>query len=182
MLFSIVVGVALLSGAARSAAAQTLGAGVSFLGDEGGPGFVVDYWHPVHRHESGAVGWLVDIGFNHKDLGNDLGSRDASANTLTLQGGARLAGNAGPKVMWHGQGLVGVRRFHHDFGAEICDGLGLNCSDAIDDTGAMLTVGGAMQYAVSPLVGLRGQLDFPIALGGDGGSTTRFSIMLVLAR
>ncbi len=173
---------ALLIGSAIPSGAQSLGAGISFLGDEGGTGVVVDYSKPLQRSSDGSLGWVVDFGYNHKGVGNDFTGGNVGFSTLTVQGGVRLTGEAGDKLTWHGQGLVGLRRSHVDFGAEICDGLGLNCSDGVDDNGAVLTVGAALQYALNPTMGLRGQLDIPIAIGDEGGSTTRFAIMLVFKR
>lgn len=174
--------VALLMGTALPTAAQSLGAGISFLGDDGGTGVVVDYSKPFRSSSDGSLGWVIDFGYNRNGADNDFAGGGGSFSTLTLQGGVRFTGEAANKLTWHGQGLVGVRRSHLDSGEEICDGLGNNCSDGSSDTGAVLTVGGAVQYALSPMVALRGQLDFPIALSDPVDGTTRFAIMVVFTQ
>jgi hypothetical protein len=178
---------ALLIVSAMPVTAQTLGAGISFLGDEGGTGFIVDYSKPLQSSTDGALGWVVDFSYNRKSVGGALAGGTATGTTMLAQGGVRMVGEAGENLTWHGQGLVGLRRSSVSFDAagvneEICDLLGINCSAGASDTGGVLTVGGALQYALNEGMGVRGQLDFPIAIGGDGGSTTRFSIMVVFAR
>jgi hypothetical protein len=169
-----------LVSAAIPASAQSLGVGASFLGDEGGTGVIVDYSKPFQSSmTTKKLGWVGDFSYFHKGFGNDVFG-GGSANTLLLQGGVRISGEAGEKLEWLGQGLIGLR--HASFSYDdnlggICD-LG-DCSDS--DNGGVLTLGGGLQYALNEKLGVRGQLDFPIALG-DGGSTTRFSIMLVLKR
>ena len=179
---------ALLLVSALPAAGQSLGAGISFLGDSGGAGVVVDYSKP-YKTQSGdkALGWVVDFGLNHKGFGNDFAGVTGGITTFMLQAGVRMTGKANDKVTWHGQGLFGYRRASFSTDAagltkEVCDAFNIDCSASASDAGAVLTVGGALQYALNDKSGVRAQLDFPIAIGSDGGSTTRFSIMYVIKR
>lgn len=155
------------------ASAQSLGVGISFLGDEGGTGFIVDYARPSKTvNTDQTLSWVGDFSFFH----NGFEFTDSSINTLMVQGGARISGKAGEKAMWDGQGLIGIR--HSSVGGTVGSICGLSGVDC-DDTGGVLTVGGGLEYAFGTNKAVRGQLDFPIALG-EGGNTTRFSIMYII--
>ena len=161
---------------ALPAAAQSLGAGISFLGNEGGVGIVVDYSKPFQKQSGkNTLGWVFDFGYNHKSEGNSLAN--ASFTNVTVQGGVRIAGEAGDKLTWDGQGLVGL---HRSSGS--VNFVGTNLCTGCSNTGAMISVGGGLQYALSDSLGLRGQLDIPIFLGDGGGNTTRFAILAVFKR
>jgi hypothetical protein len=172
----------LLLSAIPSAAQSSLGVGLSFLGDEGGTGLILDYAAPY-----GSVGgdkplsFVGDFSIFHNGFGNDFAGVGGGFTTLMIQGGVRVAGKAADKVTWHGQGLIGVRRasvsFDTGLDKEVCDALDIDCSIGASDTGLVLTIGGAAEYAISDTKAARAQLDFPI--NGDG-STTRFSLMFVL--
>ena len=170
------------------AAAQSLGAGVSFLGDERGPGFLVDYSSPLAKQSGGAtLGWVGEFGFNHKGFGSNFAGVSGGVTTIMAQAGLRLSGAASSKVSWQAQGVAGIMRTSFGFDAAgtskaVCDAFDIDCSASASDTGGVLTVGGGLQYAFSDTKALRGQLDFPIAIASDGGSTTRFAIMLVFKR
>ena len=161
----------LLVGSALPAAAQNLGLGASFLGDEGGVGFIVDYSRPFREVGDGlTLSGVGDVSFHHKGFDSVFG--DYSAKTLFVQGGVRVSGAINEKLTWHGQGQIGIARFSlsDDFG---CGGTrGIDCSD----TDVIFTPGGGITYQLNEKSGVRGQLDFPIS----GGSTERFSIMYVL--
>ena len=171
-----------------SVAAQTFGVGASFLGDDRGPGLVVDYAGPLQRTAANhALNWVADVDFNHKGFGNDFIGVTGGVTTVMAQAGLRMVGKANDKVSWHAQGLVGL--LHTGFSAdaagltkEVCDAFDVDCSLGNSDNGGVITFGGAAQYALSDTTGLRGQLDFPIALGAEGGGTYRFSIMFVIKR
>ncbi len=171
-------GAVLLASARPAAAQSSIGAGLSILGDDGGVGIILDYSSPFATQSGDkTLGWVVDLSLNRNSEGNALAS--ASLTTILAQGGVRISGNAGEKLDWHGQGLVGIARSSIGTGGlagDICD-FG-DCSD----TSGVLTVGGALQYAWKENMALRGQLDFPIHLGSGGGSTTRLGLMVVFKR
>ncbi len=118
---------------------------------------------------------MIDFGYNHKGDGNSLANY--GINTITIHGGVRVAGDAGEKLTWHGQGLVGLAR-----SAYSADLVGTNLCDSSSNTNAMLSFGAGVQYALSDSLGLRGQLDIPIFLGDGSTSTTRFAIPAVFKR
>lgn len=160
---------------AMPAAAQGLGAGLAILGDEGGPGVIVDYEGPLGAQGSGpALSWVGD--FSYFPAG---GVDQIDIKTLLIQAGVRARGEAGSNLSWLAHGLVGFRRAtasaDDEFGA-LCELADVDCSAS--DTGGVLTIGGGLEYALGSGNAVRGQIDFPIALG-DGGSTTRFAIMYV---
>ena len=100
------LGTALLLASALPARAQTLGAGVSFLGDEGGIGATVDYSKPVRTlSKDRTLGWVADASFHHN--GDSIEGFSASVNQIMVQGGVRLGGTANEKVSWHVQGALG---------------------------------------------------------------------------
>ncbi len=173
--------------AAPPAHAQQFGAGISFLGDQRGAGFLVDYSQPL-ASQSGdnIVGWVAEFGLNHKGIGNALVG-DFGITTIMLQGGLRLSGEASDKFTWQAQGLVGLMR--SSFGASPgalaradCERYNIDCSVGASDTGGVLTIGGGLLYELNDRTGLRGQIDIPIAIGSSGGATSRFAIMLVFKR
>jgi hypothetical protein len=177
MMRGCVLGVALILAAPATAAAQgTLGVGVSFLGDEGGTGVTVDYSRPIRSLANDrTLGWVGDFSYHRNGFGNDFAGVDGNFTTMTFQGGVRLSGQAAPKVSWHAQGLVGVRRSSFDVSAsgltdEICDAFDIDCSVGDSDTGVIFTPGAGIDYMLTERAALRAQLDIPI---GEGGSTTR---------
>jgi hypothetical protein len=185
---SVFLAAALFAVSAMPARAQTFGAGVSFLGDDRGPGVVVDYAGPLQRTAANhALNWVADVDFNHKGFGNDFIGVTGGVTTIMVQGGLRMVGTASDKVSWHAQGLIGL--LHTGFSAEaaglskdVCDSFNVDCSAGTSDNGGVITFGGAAQYALTDKTGVRGQLDFPIALGAEGGGTYRFSVMFVIKR
>lgn len=177
IVLSLCLGLALCLAAARPAAAQDLGLGLSILGDEGGTGFIIDYAKPFREQSNGnMISWVGDFSWHRNSFDNFFS--DYSISSLLAQAGVRLSGPLGESLTWHGQGLVGIRRtaFGGDDFESVCDFFGESCSD----TGGVLTIGGAVQYQLGESGAVRGQLDFPIGIGGGGGSTTRFSLMYVL--
>ena len=176
-----IFGTALLLASALPAAAQTLGAGVSFLGDEGGTGITVDYSKDFRElAKEKMLGWVGELSFHHK------GFEGGGFNSLFLQGGLRVGGPAAEKLRWHAQGLVGLRRASASGDAgdlidglnDLCNELDLACEIDSSDTGLIFTPGVGIDYAFKPNMNLRAQFDLPIALGDGGGSTTRFWIGL----
>lgn len=160
---------------AMPAAAQGLGAGLGLLGDEGGPGVVVEYEAPLGATGSGPGLNLVGD-FSYFPAG---GVENIDLKTLLIQVGARVRGEAGSNLSWLAHALVGMRRAtasaDDDLGA-LCDLADVDCSAS--DTGGVLTVGGGLEYALGSGNAIRGQIDFPIAIG-DGGSTTRAVFMYI---
>lgn len=167
------LGTALLLASALPAAAQSLGAGISFLGDEGGTGITVDYSKPFRTLEKDkTLGWVGDFSFHHN------GFEGGSVNVLMIQGGVRINGAINEKVSWHGQGLLGIARAsgHSDLCAEV---LGIDCGGS--DTNLVFSPGGGIDYTFKPNMAARAQLDLPIIFGGSTNSTTRFWLGLVWA-
>ena len=173
------LGLALLLSTPMTAAAQgTLGAGLSFLGDEGGTGFTVDYSAPFSTMTNDrTLSWVGDFSF-HRNNFDGLGF-EGDITTLTFQGGVRIGGPIGTdgRLTWHGQGLVGVMRSSFDFGVDeftqdLCDALDIDCDlgGGDSDTGFIFTPGGGINYWFNPQTAFRAQLDIPI---GEGGNTTR---------
>jgi hypothetical protein len=174
------LGLALLLSTPMTAAAQgTLGVGVSFLGDEGGTGFTVDYSAPFRTMTNDrTLSWVGDFSFHRN--GFDTVGFEGNLTNLMIQGGVRIGGPIGTdgRLTWHGQGLVGILRSSFDFGAddfdeEICDELDLDCDIGDSDTSFVFTPGAGINYWFNPQTAFRAQLDLPI---GDGGNTTRFWI------
>lgn len=153
--------------------ARQLGFGLSILGDNGGFGAIVDYFSPIRAQgASNTLGWVVDASVHRK--GFDGFGADYSVMHLLAEGGVRLVGTLGDNLTWHAQGLGGIIRSSFSGNGFSCGSLA-NCSDS--DTSFIVDIGGAVQYALGENRAVRGQLDIPI---GDGGNTTRFSIMYVL--
>lgn len=186
-LFRTLAGVCLLAlfVVPTSARAQSVGAGVSFLGDERGPGLLVDFATP--RAGQAGVSWVGEVGFNHKGFGGQLAGVSGGVTTVMAQGGLRASGEAGDNLTWLAHGMVGIMR--SSFGAEAtginkatCDQFGIDCSSGASDIGGVVTVGGGIQYDFSSSKAIRGQVDIPIAIGSDGGATSRFAILLVFKR
>jgi hypothetical protein len=175
---ALFLGLALLLVSPATAAAQRkLGVGVSFLGDEGGTGFTVDYSGPLRTMANDkSLSWVGDFSF-HRNSFDGFGF-DGNVTTLTFQGGARIGGRLAEKVTWHGQGLIGIWRSSFDFEAddlneELCEEFGIDCDIGDSDSGGLFTIGGGIDYAFTDNTAFRVQLDFPIFMG-DGESTTRF--------
>src|SRR5689334_20776836 len=88
---------------AMPSAAQDLGLGVSFLGDEGGTGFIVDLSGPLQRSAGDyRLHWVGDFSWHKNSEDTILG--DASLTNILAQGGLRIKGVAGEKLTWHAQG------------------------------------------------------------------------------
>lgn len=186
-MFRTLAGVCLLALLAvpSAARAQSVGAGVSFLGDERGPGLLVDFATP--RAGQAGISWVGEVGFNHKGFGGQLAGVSGGITTVMAQGGLRASGEAGDSLSWLAHGMVGIMR--SSFGAQAtginkatCDQFNIDCSAGASDIGGVLTVGGGIQYDLSSSTGLRGQVDIPIAIGANGGATSRFAILLVFKR
>ena len=177
------LGFAILLATPQHATAQgTLGVGLSFLGDEGGTGFTLDYSAPFRSYTNNrTLGWVGDLGF-HRNNFDSLGF-EGDITSLMVQGGVRFGGPIGTnnRFTWHGQGLVGIMHTSYDFGVddftnELCDELDLACEDfekGDNDTGVIFSPGAGINYWFTPQTAFRAQLDIPI---GEGGSTTRFWI------
>jgi hypothetical protein len=179
-----VLSIVILGSAVPAASAQSFGAGISFMSGDRGPGVLLDFSSPITTRHDSVIGWVGELGFNHKGFGDDFAGVAGGVNTLTLQGGARVSGTANDKISWLAQGLLGVMRTSFSVDAAgasqaVCDAYGIECSAGASDTSGVLTLGGGLEYALSQRTGVRGQIDFPIALGSDGGSTSRVSIVLV---
>lgn len=179
------LGTALLLASALPARAQTLGAGVSFLGDEGGIGATVDYSKPVRTlSKDRTLGWVADASFHHN--GDSIEGFSASVNQIMVQGGVRLGGTANEKVSWHVQGLAGLA--HASVGGDagdaldelgdLCNEVGVDCGDAGSNNTFVITPGAGIDYALKPGQALRAQFDLPIAVTNGGGSTWRFWVGL----
>jgi hypothetical protein len=175
---ALVFGTALALVSAAPAAAQTVGVGISFLGNNGGTGLQVDY-AARHRTLSGGertLDFVGDFSVHHNGFGNDLTGVKVGFTSFFIQGGARVNGSFDPKFKWFVQGLVGVHHLSVGTDAagvnkDICDAFNIDCSTSAGDTGVVVTPGGAVTYALNERTSLRGQLDIPI---GNGGGTTRF--------
>ena len=183
------IGLALCAAlAATTANAQTLGAGISFVGDDRGTGVLLDYSAPLSSQSGDyTLGWVGEFNYAHKGFGSNFLGATGGINTLLLQGGLRATGEMNSKVSWQVQGLVGL--MHSGFGTDaaglnkaVCDAYDIDSSFGVSDNGGVLTIGGGATYSLTDKTGLRAQLDFPIALGASGGGTTRFSIMLAFKR
>ena len=151
-----------------------LGFGVSFLGDDGGIGGIVDYFLPLRTYGTNALGVAADVSFHRKGYDEDEFGVEGSVTQLLATGGIRYAGLLGENISWHAQGLFGIVRA--SVGGDLSDFCGGDTCDT-SDTSFIANIGGAVQYWLSDRGAIRGQLDFPIS---DGGSTTRFSVMYVL--
>jgi hypothetical protein len=180
---SVFLGAALFLVSVLPAAAQTdaFSAGLAFLSDSGGVGVNADYSRATSQKANDrTMGWVVDGSYNHKGFGG-FGT-DFSINTVTLSGGVRLAGKAGDKATWHVQGTAGL--FHAGASVDgltqsICDLAGVDCSASSNSF--MIMPGSAVTYWFSDKGGVKGQLNIPIAVGGDGsGSAVRFDINYVM--
>lgn len=160
------LGAVLLLASALPAAAQTLGAGVSFLSDEGGTGITVDYSKPFRTLEKDkTLGWVGELSFAHK------GFDDGSVNTLMIQGGVRIGGKIDEKVSWHGQGLIGIAR-----GSSSVD----DCSACeFSDTNLVFSPGAGIDYTFKPNMAARAQIDFPIVFASSTNSAVRLWLALV---
>src|SRR5687767_1456221 len=101
------LGLALLLSTPMTAAAQgTLGVGLSFLGDEGGTGFTVDYSAPFRTMTNDrTLSWVGDFSFHRNSF--DTVGFEGNLTNLTFQGGVRIGGPIGTdgRLTWHGQGL-----------------------------------------------------------------------------
>ncbi len=171
----LVLAAALLVASSIPAAAQDLGVGVSFLGDSGGTGVVVDYSGPLQKHAGDyQLNWVGDLSFHHK--GESGFGISVSRNVILAEGGVRIKGKLADKASWHAQGLVGVMRSSFSENLGICS-LASAFGEGCSDTSVIVTPGGAINYDLSDTAAVRAQLDIPI---GSDGNTTRFSLMYIL--
>ena len=180
---SVFLGAALFVVSVIPAAAQTdaFSAGLAFLSDSGGVGVNADYSRATSQKANDrTMGWVVDGSYNHKGFGG-FGT-DFSINTVTVSGGVRLAGKASDKAIWHVQGTAGLMHAGASVDGltqSICDLAGVDCSASSNSF--MIMPGGAVTYWFSDKGGIKGQLNIPIAVGGDGsGSAVRFDINYVM--
>lgn len=168
-----------------AASAQSFGAGVSFLGDERGAGVLVDYASPLSSQSGNkTLSWVGEFGFNHKGFGGQLAGITGGITTIMAQGGLRASGAANSSVSWLAHGMVGIMRSSFSseaagVNAATCDRFNIDCEIGASDIGAVVTVGGGLQYDFSSSKAIRGQIDIPFAVGANGGATSRFVIMLV---
>ena len=160
------VAVALVAALASPAFAQDkpgdVAVGLSILGDNGGVGLQGSLSNKIKDLANDKIlSWVADVSFHHNSI------LDVGFTTFFVQGGARVGGPINDKTDWFGQGLIGIVR-------RSCCG--------VSDTAVVITPGGGIDYAINEKMKVRGQLDIPISLEGDGGSTTRFFIGLVWPR
>jgi hypothetical protein len=180
----LVFGLALLLATPVAASAQgTLGVGLSFLGDDGGTGFTVDYAAPFRSMTNDrTLSWVGDFSFHRNSI--DGFGVDGNFTTLMFQGGVRIGGPIGTdgKLTWHGQGIIGFVRQSFDIGVddfteEFCEEFGIDCEVGDSDSFGVLSPGAGINYWFNPETAFRAQLDLPIPLAGDGrDATTRFWI------
>jgi hypothetical protein len=168
------LGLALLLVTSVPAAAQgTFGAGLSFLGDDGGVGVTVDYSQPFKSLANNrTLGWVGDFSFHHNSIGG-FDDFDVSISTITAQGGIRIGGPIGQnqKLTWHGQGLLGIMHANvsaDDIIGDLCDDFDVDCDES--DSQFIFTPGAGIDYAFNERTAFRAQIDFPI---GSDASTTR---------
>jgi hypothetical protein len=180
---SVFLVAALFVVSATPAAAQTdaFSAGLAFLSDEGGVGVNADYSRATSmKANDRTLGWVGDFAFNHKGFGS-FGT-DFSINTVMVSGGVRLAGIAGDSATWHVQGTAGLIHAGasiDNLSQSVCNLVGVDCSPSSNSF--MIMPGGALTYWFSKKGGVKGQLNIPIAVGGDGsGSAIRFDVNYVM--
>jgi hypothetical protein len=167
---------------AMPAVAQTdaFSAGLAFLSDNGGVGVNADYSKSMSMKSNGRMmGWVGDLSFNHKGFGG-FGT-DFSVNTFMVDGGVRLAGKVNDKATWHVQGTAGIAHASaslDNLTQSVCNLAGVDCSAS--DTAFMIMPAGAMTYWFSDNSGVKGQLNIPIRVSGDTGSSVRFDINYVM--
>ena len=176
---------ALFLASAIPAAAQTNAAsvGLAMLSDNGGVGVNADYSRATSsKANDRTVGWVGDVSYNHKGFGGFASAGDFSVNTFFVDAGIRLAGKAGDKATWHVQGTAGIQHASasiDNLTQSICSLAGIDCSPST--TSFMIMPGGAVTYWFSEKGGVKGQLNIPIAVSGDGsGSAIRFDINYVM--
>lgn len=170
-----VLAIALILVAPATAAAQgTLGAGLSFLNDDGtAVGVTVDYSRPIRSLANNrSLGWVGDVSY-HRDSEDDLGI-DVNYSALTVQGGVRVSGPLGQneKLSWHAQGLAGIFRASADIDGligDVCDLVDADCDES--ETRFIVTPGAGVDYALNGRAALRAQIDFML---GDDISAARF--------
>lgn len=177
---TFLVASAFVLASALPAAAQTLGAGLSFL--DGAIGATVDYSNPFRTLSNDkTLGWVGDLSF-HRDSEGDDDIISANANWLSVQGGLRVRGNGGEKLRWHAQGLVGIARVSVSTDGALEDACeeitGFDCGVEGSDTGFVFTPGAGIDYMFDARRAFRAQLDLLI---GEGGSSARFWVGLSFA-
>jgi len=169
------LGLAVLLMAPTPAAAQstpgTLGAGVSFLSDDGtATGVTVDYAKPFRSlGNNRTLSWVGDFSWHRKSFDDDLFDVDANATLLSFMGGVRIGGPLGQNenLRWHGQGLVGIVRSSvgGDDIDELCD-LADELTDAdCSETSFVFSPGGGIDYSFNERTAFRAQL--ALLLGDD---------------
>ena len=166
---TLVLAAALVLSFSLPAAAQQLGAGISFF--EGAVGGTIDYSKAYKTLSNDrTLGWVGDVSFHHE------GEDGVSVNWLSLQGGVRLTGKASEKLRWHVQGLVGILRgsASTDLGdviEDICDDLDIDCDASGSDTSFVFSPGAGIDYIIDEKKAFRVQLDLPFNADNSG---TRF--------
>jgi hypothetical protein len=165
----LILAAAMVALTAMPSAAQSLGLGVSGMSDGVGAGLIVDYSGPLRSTAAGhPLNWVGEFNFYPGDGGS----------LLMLQGGVRGQGAAGENLNWLLQGLVGFSHSGVDSDVQdVCDLFDVDCGGS---SGAVLTFGGGVEYALNDRSGIRAQLDIPIFLGDNSDTATRFSVLYVL--
>src|SRR5262245_48250946 len=182
---SVFLAVAVFVVSAIPAAAQTdaFSVGLAVLSDNGGVGVNADYSRATStKSNDRTLGWVGDFSFNHKGFGGFASAGDFSVNTVFVDAGVRFAGKAGEKASWHLQGTAGIQHSSasiDNLTQSICSLVGIDCSASA--TSFMIMPGGAVTYWFSEKGGIKGQLNIPIAVAGDGsGSAVRFDVNYVM--
>jgi opacity protein-like surface antigen len=162
----------ILSSAVPAAAQGDLGAGVSFLRDseETGVGFTVDYAHDIRATDAAAISLVGDLGWNSFDFGS----------TTSFMGGVRVASRANAQFSPFGQFLIGgIRSAASD---DVCDDdLAELFDESCSSTNLAFGPGVGVNFAVTPRVNLRAQVDFLfINYEDETDNATRFWFGVVI--
>jgi len=166
---SAVLGTAfLLVGFVTPAAAQekgaTIGAGISFLSvpDQTGVGFTVDVAKEFAVMGKAAIAGVGDFSFH--SFGEDTANFEPGFSATTYGGGIRVIGKM-TRANLFGQVIFGG--FHQGFSD--CDGEGCSSNNF------MIMPGIGVNFAATPKVMIRGQVDFPQVNFEEGwDNATRF--------
>jgi len=164
----VLLAVALLVLSVAPAAAQTIGVGYTYLGNDGGSGLAVDYARDLTTVSGRPVALVGEFGLNHLAVDNTLFT--GSVNTLIVQGGVRM-GIEAAGFKWHAQLLGGIARGIVGGDAKnYCQDLKEVVGDKVACGGAgsesLFTPGFGVDYPVSSWV-VRGRIEAPI-VGGQG--------------
>jgi hypothetical protein len=164
---SAVVGTALLLvGFVTPAAAQekgaSIGAGISFLSvpDRTGVGFTVDVAKEFAVMGKAAIAGVGDFSFH--SFGEDTANLEPGFSETTFGGGIRVIGKA-QKAQFFGQVVFGA------MAERISD-----CTDC-NSTNFMIMPGFGVNFAATPKIMIRGQVDFPqVKFDEEWDNATRF--------